>query len=84
MKREKELDPAVADVIAHEIERVGHRKRGYTLYTHWFQPLTGCNCFEAYDSFISAPEQREGSYEFFGKELIKGEPDASSFPSKEA
>ena len=56
-------------------------KRGATHYTHWFQPLTGVTA-EKHDSFISAPNA-EGKVimEFSGKELIKGEPDASSFPS---
>ena len=77
----KELDPAVADVIAHEMKRVGHRKRGYTHYTHWFQPLTGVTA-EKHDSFISAPMSNgKVLMSFSGKELIKGEPDASSFPS---
>ncbi len=50
-------------------------------YSHWFQPLTGVTA-EKHDSFISSTEFRwKGSYEFSGKELIKGEPDASSFPS---
>jgi glutamine synthetase len=56
-------------------------ERGATHFTHWFQPLTGVTA-EKHDSFISAP----GIYgkvimEFSGKELVKGEPDASSFPS---
>ena len=56
-------------------------EKGATHYTHWFQPLTGTTA-EKHDSFISAPKS-DGKVlmEFSGKELIKGEPDASSFPS---
>ena len=56
-------------------------EKGATHYTHWFQPLTGSTA-EKHDSFISAPnENGKVLMEFSGKELIKGEPDASSFPS---
>ena len=56
-------------------------EKGATHYTHWFQPLTGTTA-EKHDSFISAPnENGKVLMEFSGKELIKGEPDASSFPS---
>ena len=68
----KELDLATADVIAHEMKEWAIEK-GATHYTHWFQPLTGVTA-EKHDSFISAPLPN-------GKVLIKGEPDASSFPS---
>ena len=75
-----ELDPSIADVVAHAMKdwAIEH---GATHYTHWFQPLTGVTA-EKHDSFISAPDS-EGKVimEFSGKELIKGEPDASSFPS---
>lgn len=76
----KELDLATADVIAHEMKEWAIEK-GATHYTHWFQPLTGFTA-EKHDSFISAPlESGKVLMSFSGKELIKGEPDASSFPS---
>ena len=76
----KELDSATADVIAHEMKEWAIEK-GATHYTHWFQPLTGVTA-EKHDSFISAPlENGKVLMSFSGKELIKGEPDASSFPS---
>ncbi len=75
-----ELDPSLAEVVAHAMKDWAI-ERGATHYTHWFQPLTGVTA-EKHDSFISAPDA-EGKVimEFSGKELIKGEPDASSFPS---
>ncbi len=75
-----ELDPSIADVVAHAMKDWAI-DRGATHYTHWFQPLTGVTA-EKHDSFISVPDA-EGKVimEFSGKELIKGEPDASSFPS---
>lgn len=80
MKGEKELSLADADVIANEMKDWAIEK-GATHYTHWFQPLTGSTA-EKHDSFISAPnENGKILMEFSGKELIKGEPDASSFPS---
>ena len=76
----KELDLATADVIAHEMKEWAIEK-GATHYTHWFQPLTGVTA-EKHDSFISAPlPNGKVLMSFSGKELIKGEPDASSFPS---
>ena len=76
----KELDLATADVIAHEMKEWAIEK-GATHYTHWFQPLTGVTA-EKHDSFISAPDKSgKVLMSFSGKELIKGEPDASSFPS---
>ena len=76
----KELDLATADVIAHEMKEWAIEK-GATHYTHWFQPLTGATA-EKHDSFISAPlPNGKVLMSFSGKELIKGEPDASSFPS---
>ena len=76
----KELDLATADVIAHEMKEWAIEK-GATHYTNWFQPLTGTTA-EKHDSFISAPmESGKVLMSFSGKELIKGEPDASSFPS---
>ena len=75
-----ELDPSLANAVAHAMKEWAI-ERGATHYTHWFQPLTGVTA-EKHDSFISAPDT-EGKVimEFSGKELIKGEPDASSFPS---
>ena len=76
----KELDLATADVIAHEMKEWAIEK-GATHYTHWFQPLTGVTA-EKHDSFISAPlPSGKVLMSFSGKELIKGEPYASSFPS---
>ena len=76
----KELDLATADVIAHEMKEWAIEK-GATHYTHWFQPLTGITA-EKHDSFISEPmENGKVLMSFSGKELIKGESDASSFPS---
>ncbi|CUX25895.1 glutamine synthetase III family protein [Clostridium sp. C105KSO13] len=75
-----ELDLATADVIAHEMKEWAIEK-GATHYTHWFQPMTGVTA-EKHDSFISAPlPSGKVLMSFSGKELIKGEPDASSFPS---
>ena len=75
-----ELDLATADTIAHEMKEWAIEK-GATHYTHWFQPLTGVTA-EKHDSFISAPlPNGKVLMSFSGKELIKGEPDASSFPS---
>ncbi|MCM1256453.1 MAG: glutamine synthetase III [Roseburia sp.] len=76
----RELDLATADVVAHEMKEWAIEK-GATHYTHWFQPLTGVTA-EKHDSFITAPmENGKVLMSFSGKELIKGEPDASSFPS---
>ncbi len=79
IKNGAELDPSIADVVAHAMKdwAIDH---GATHYTHWFQPLTGVTA-EKHDSFISAPKEGRVIMEFSGKELIKGEPDASSFPS---
>ena len=76
----KELSSTVADVVAEAMKNWAVEK-GATHYTHIFQPLTGMTA-EKHDSFITAPRE-DGSVlmEFSGKELIKGEPDASSFPS---
>lgn len=75
-----ELSAAAADVVAKAMKDWAVEK-GATHYTHWFQPLTGFTA-EKHDSFISHPNP-DGRMlmEFSGKELIKGEPDASSFPS---
>ena len=75
-----DLDLSTADVIAHEMKEWAIEK-GATHYTHWFQPLTGATA-EKHDSFITAPlPSGKALFGFSGKELIKGEPDASSFPS---
>ena len=76
----KELSMEVADVVAHEMKEWAIEK-GATHYSHWFQPLTGVTA-EKHDAFITAPKE-DGKIlmSFSGKELIKGEPDASSFPS---
>jgi glutamine synthetase len=73
------LDVAVADAVANAIKdwAVEH---GATHYTHWFQPLTGITA-EKHDAFLSPNGDGKVVVEFSGKELIKGEPDASSFPS---
>ena len=76
----KDLDLETADVIAHEMKEWAIEK-GATHYTHWFLPLTGVTA-EKHDSFISAPlPSGKVLMTFSGKELIKGEPDASSVPS---
>ncbi len=76
----KELEASIADVVAHEMKEWAIEK-GATHYSHWFQPLTGATA-EKHDAFISVPKE-DGNVlmEFSGKELIKGESDASSFPS---
>ena len=75
-----ELDPSIADVVAHAMKDWAV-ERGATHYSHWFQPLTGITA-EKHDAFISVPDANgRVIMEFSGKELIKGEPDASSFPS---
>ncbi len=80
MDEGRELDLETADVIAHEMKEWAIDK-GATHYTHWFQPLTGVTA-EKHDSFITAPmDNGKVLMSFSGKELIKGEPDASSFPS---
>lgn len=73
------LDPTYADVVANAIKdwAVEH---GATHYTHWFQPMTGSTA-EKHDSFISPTDNGMVIMNFSGKELVKGEPDASSFPS---
>src|SRR3954470_16141144 len=73
------LDPSVADTIATTLKdwAVEH---GATHYTHWFQPMTGFTA-EKHASFLSPTSDGRAVAEFSGKELIKGEPDASSFPS---
>ena len=73
------LDETVADAVAKEMKNWA-LENGATHFTHWFQPLTGVTA-EKHDSFISPTPDGGVMMEFSGKELIKGEPDASSFPS---
>lgn len=73
------LDPQVAEVVASAMKDWALSK-GATHFTHWFQPMTGITA-EKHDSFISPSSDGRIIMEFSGKELIKGEPDASSFPS---
>ena len=80
MEQGGELSLAAADVVAKAMKDWA-LENGATHYTHWFQPLTGITA-EKHDAFVTHPDE-EGRMimEFSGKELIKGEPDASSFPS---
>ena len=73
------LDISIANVIATVMKEWAIEK-GATHYTHWFQPMTGITA-EKHDSFITPADDGAVIMEFSGKELIKGEPDASSFPS---
>ncbi len=73
------LDPQVAEIVASAMKDWAISK-GATHFTHWFQPMTGITA-EKHDSFISPTPDGKVIMEFSGKELIKGEPDASSFPS---
>ncbi|MEN6412630.1 MAG: glutamine synthetase III [Veillonellales bacterium] len=75
----RSLDTAIADVVANAMKDWAVEK-GATHFTHWFQPLTGITA-EKHDAFISPTSDGKAIMEFSGKELIKGEPDASSFPS---
>ena len=75
----KELDITVANVVANAMKDWAIEK-GATHFTHWFQPMTGITA-EKHDSFITPIASGDVIMEFSGKELIKGEPDASSFPS---
>ncbi len=75
----KSLDISVANVVANAMKDWAIEK-GATHFTHWFQPMTGITA-EKHDSFISPTTDGKVIMEFSGKELIKGEPDASSFPS---
>jgi glutamine synthetase len=77
--RGEPLKPEVADVVASAMKDWAI-ERGATHYTHWFQPLTGITA-EKHDSFISPTDDGSVMMEFSGKQLIQGEPDASSFPS---
>ncbi|MCH5185591.1 MAG: glutamine synthetase III [Oscillospiraceae bacterium] len=73
------LDPEIADVVANAMKDWAIEK-GATHFTHWFQPMTGITA-EKHDSFIAPTDDGKIIMEFSGKELIMGEPDASSFPS---
>lgn len=76
----EELEPSIADYVANAMKEWAI-ENGATHFTHWFQPLTGITA-EKHDAFVSAPDSKgQIMMEFSGKELIKGEPDASSFPS---
>lgn len=79
IKEGKGIDSSIADTVASAMKDWAIEK-GATHYTHWFQPLTGITA-EKHDSFISPTDDGHIIMEFSGKELIKGEPDASSFPS---
>ena len=74
-----QLDPGVANAVADAMKDWALSK-GATHFTHWFQPLTGITA-EKHDSFISPTSEGGVIMEFSGKELVQGEPDASSFPS---
>lgn len=75
----RELDSTVADAVAVAMKEWAI-ERGASHYTHWFQPLTGLTA-EKHDSFLSPSDEGRAIAEFSGKELIQGEPDASSLPS---
>ena len=75
----RSLDPAVAGVVANAMKDWA-LELGATHFTHWFQPMTGITA-EKHDSFISPKADGSVLLEFSGKELVRGEPDASSFPS---
>ena len=79
MELGKHLDPGIASVVANAMKDWAVEK-GATHFTHWFQPMTGVTA-EKHDSFISPESNSSVIMEFSGKELVKGEPDASSFPS---
>jgi glutamine synthetase len=75
----KALNPEIAEIVAYAMKDWAIEK-GATHFTHWFQPLSGMTA-EKHDSFISPTKEGRVIMEFSGKELIQGEPDASSFPS---
>ena len=79
IKQGKHLELGLANVVANAMKDWAIEK-GATHYTHWFQPMTGITA-EKHDSFISPVDGNKVIMEFSGKELIQGEPDASSFPS---
>jgi glutamine synthetase len=73
------LDPKIADEVAEAMKNWALAK-GATHFTHWFQPLTGTTA-EKHDAFVMPDGEGGATMKFSGKELIQGEPDASSFPS---
>lgn len=75
----KPLNIKIANAVAHAM-KVWAIEKGATHFTHWFQPMTGVTA-EKHDSFINPQDDGTVIMEFSGKELIKGEPDASSFPN---
>src|SRR6185503_1692599 len=79
MTQGQPLDASVADGVASALKECAI-EQGATHYTHSFQPLTGITA-EKHDSFLAPVTDGKAVYEFSGKELVKGEPDASSFPS---
>ncbi|MDR2610146.1 MAG: glutamine synthetase III [Clostridiales Family XIII bacterium] len=79
IKDRSSIDPSIADVVANTMKEWALEK-GATHFTHWFQPMTGVTA-EKHESFINFQGDRKLVLEFSGKELIKGEPDASSFPT---
>src|SRR6201991_4549278 len=79
LHRGEALDPSLADAVANAM-REGAMEKGATHFTHWFQPLTGSTA-EKHDSFYAPTSEGTAIAEFSGKELIQGEPDASSFPT---
>ncbi len=79
LARGEALDTSLADAVALAMKEWA-MERGATHYTHWFQPLTGSTA-EKHDSFYAPTEEGTAIAEFSGKELIQGEPDASSFPT---
>ena len=79
LKEGEPLDIDVANVVAHAMKEWAV-ENGATHYTHWFQPLTGITS-EKHDAFINPQDDGRAIMSFSGKELIQGEPDASSFPS---
>lgn len=79
IENDEELDLDIAAAVAHAMKEWA-LERGATHFTHWFQPMTGVTA-EKHDSFISPTKDGGVIMEFSGKELVKGEPDASSFPS---
>ena len=79
IRHDKRLSPEIASVVANAMKDWAVEK-GATHYTHWFQPMTGVTA-EKHDGFIHATGDGRAIMEFSGKELVQGEPDASSFPS---
>lgn len=79
IEKDVPLRPEIAEVVANAMKDWAVEK-GATHYTHWFQPLTGITA-EKHDAFITPSSNGHGHLEFSGKQLIQGEPDASSFPS---